>query len=54
MNVIANFLIDTDFILVNWDIGGDCYNLFIIPKSKWQQLKELGLNMEIKFELFKN
>lgn len=51
IEIIDSFLKNTEYLLVIWDVNGDCYNLFIIPKSKWQRLQELGRAMKIKFWL---
>lgn len=49
LNVISGFLVDTDFILVHWDTGGDCYHLFIIHNNKWNELIKFGNKMDINF-----
>ncbi|BDR58227.1 DUF6630 family protein [Xylocopilactobacillus apicola] len=43
---ISEFLEPTAYRLINWDIDGDCYNLFVIPKDKWAQIEEMKLKIE--------
>lgn len=51
LKVIGNYLCDTQYALVDWDIDGDCHNLFIVPRNKLSNLNDLGKNMAIKFIL---
>lgn len=44
---IANYLLPTPYALVDWAIGGDCYNIFIVPRTKLNELELLASQMDI-------
>lgn len=46
---LKNYLEQHDYTLAFWDIGGDSYHLYIIPKTSFARLEALGKESFISF-----
>ncbi|WP_243430756.1 hypothetical protein DOK78_000855 [Enterococcus sp. DIV2402] len=46
---LKNFLEQHNYTLAFWDVGGDCYHLYIIPKAAFPRLEILGKEIYVSF-----
>jgi hypothetical protein len=46
---LKNYLEQYNYTLAFWDVGGDCYHLYIIPKDLFPRLEALGKAIYISY-----